>query len=158
MASISVNASVSLSANGNTTSTGTVTWTAPSLPEGVTAWNDIIISGSYSWGGKGSVTVTINGSTCQADTAFNISLGRTATSPYSISCRGGNKNATGNNFTWNNLQVEYVYTPLVTEAFSFKQNGAWVQASAVYKKINGAWVLQTDLSSVIDTNKNYVKG
>ena len=31
-------------------------------------------------------------------------------------------------------------------------------ASKVYKKINGSWVEQADLSSVFDTSTNYVKG
>lgn len=36
-------------------------------------------------------------------------------------------------------------TAEVTGTGSFvKKNGAWVEAQAVYKKINGAWVLQTD--------------
>lgn len=40
----------------------------------------------------------------------------------------------------------YAYATVeVTGTGSFvKKNGAWVEAQAVYKKINGAWVLQTD--------------
>lgn len=41
---------------------------------------------------------------------------------------------------------------------SFKDNGAWVAATKVYKKVNGSWVLQGDLTSVFDPNTNYVKG
>ena len=37
-------------------------------------------------------------------------------------------------------------------------NAGWVQAQQVYKKINGSWVLQSDLSNVFDSTKNYVKG
>ena len=40
----------------------------------------------------------------------------------------------------------------------YKDNGAWVSASAVYKKVNGSWVQQTNLSTVFDNNTNYVKG
>ena len=29
-----------------------------------------------------------------------------------------------------------------------KQNGAFVEANAVYKKVNGAWVKQTDIASI----------
>ncbi len=45
-----------------------------------------------------------------------------------------------------------------TETLYFKQNGAYVAAVKAYKKVNGAWVQQTDLTSVFDSNKNYVKG
>lgn len=31
-------------------------------------------------------------------------------------------------------------------------------AAAVYKKVNGSWVLQTNLANVFDANTNYVKG
>lgn len=39
-----------------------------------------------------------------------------------------------------------------------KINGSWVKANTVYKKVNGLWVQQTDLTSVFDSNTNYVKG
>ena len=29
-----------------------------------------------------------------------------------------------------------------------KQNGIFIEANAVYKKINGAWVQQTDIASI----------
>lgn len=41
---------------------------------------------------------------------------------------------------------------------SFKDNGAWVSATNVYKKINGSWIQQNDLTIVFDTNTNYIKG
>ena len=41
---------------------------------------------------------------------------------------------------------------------SFKDNGAWVSAANVYKKINGSWIQQNDLTIVFDANTNYVKG
>lgn len=36
-----------------------------------------------------------------------------------------------------------------------KLNGAWTEASSVYKKVNEAWVQQTTLTSVFDPNINY---
>ena len=45
-----------------------------------------------------------------------------------------------------------------TATISFKNNGSWVTASAVYKKVNGAWVKQTDVTTVFDANTNYVRG
>ena len=39
-----------------------------------------------------------------------------------------------------------------------KQSGSWVDASTVYKKVNGAWVEQTDLASVVPDNVRYQNG
>lgn len=36
-----------------------------------------------------------------------------------------------------------------------KINGAWERASAIYKKINGSWVLQTDYSNIFDPTIKY---
>lgn len=45
-----------------------------------------------------------------------------------------------------------------TETILFKDNGGWVSANKVYKKVNGSWVEQTDLTQVFDSQTNYVKG
>lgn len=104
------NATASLTANGTSTATGSITWTAPALPEGATSWDSVIISGSWTWNGKGNISrVTINGTNTSADTPFSISIAG-KTSPLSITCVGGNKNATGANFQWSNLVVTYVCT------------------------------------------------
>ena len=42
--------------------------------------------------------------------------------------------------------------------FMMKQSGSWVDASTVYKKVNGAWVEQTDLESVVPDNVRYQNG
>ena len=39
-----------------------------------------------------------------------------------------------------------------------KINGVWKEVTAVYKKINNSWVKQTDITTVFDTDTNYVKG
>ena len=40
----------------------------------------------------------------------------------------------------------------------YKGGGGWVAATKVYKKVNGSWVEQSDLTTVFDSTKNYVKG
>lgn len=40
----------------------------------------------------------------------------------------------------------------------YKVTGGWVPSTKVYKKVNGSWVEQSDLTTVFDTNTNYVKG
>lgn len=45
-----------------------------------------------------------------------------------------------------------------TNTIFFKNNGSWVAAVKVFKKVNGSWVEQSDLTTVFDQTKNYVKG
>lgn len=40
----------------------------------------------------------------------------------------------------------------------FKRNGSWVTATKAYKKVNGVWVEQSDLSAVFSASVNYVVG
>lgn len=43
----------------------------------------------------------------------------------------------------------------VTDKLLIRRENAWVEATAVYKKINGSWVKQTDLTTVFDSGTNY---
>ena len=43
-------------------------------------------------------------------------------------------------------------------AIYFKNGSTWTAASAVYKKVNGSWVLQSNLSNVFQSGVNYRKG
>lgn len=45
-----------------------------------------------------------------------------------------------------------------TNTLYLKYNGAWVEVSAAYKKVNGSWVQQSDLTTVFDSTKHYVRG
>lgn len=106
---LTANATASLTARGTTTATGSISWTAPSLPDGVAAWDSVVISGTWTWGGKGSITrVTINGTNTSDSIAFSVNISGKS-SPLSITCVG-NKNATGSNFTWSDFVVTYTYT------------------------------------------------
>lgn len=53
------------------------------------------------------------------------------------------------------LQLEYEE---IVEDIYIKENGNWNKYSAVYKKENGIWVLQSNLTSIFDANTNYVRG
>lgn len=154
MATTQVNASISMTANGNSTAYGNLIWTAPSLPNGAVI-SDISVSGTYNWNGKGSVTVYINGESLYSGSSFNVSIGASASSPYQISCRGSNKNATGSNFSWGTLIVTYTYTAPGLDKAYVRVNGSWVEASKVYKKVSGSWVEQSDLTNVFDSGTNY---
>lgn len=45
-----------------------------------------------------------------------------------------------------------------TATIYFKSGSTWTAATAVYKKVSGVWVLQSDLSNVFDGNTNYRRG
>lgn len=64
-------------------------------------------------------------------------------------------------YTISNISTDHtivVTSGGVTETLYFKNNGSWVVATKAYKKVNGSWVQQTNLTTVFDSNTNYVKG
>ena len=54
------------------------------------------------------------------------------------------------------LTIEYT-SGGVTQTLKIKSNGNWADVSKVYKKENGSWIEQTELSQIFDTQKNYLK-
>ena len=58
------------------------------------------------------------------------------------------------------LPAIYIYTESSgeTDTLLYKDSGSWVPAVAVYKKVSGSWVQQTDLTNVFESGTNYVKG
>lgn len=71
-----------------------------------------------------------------------------------ISCRRNAKNTTA---WWRiyGAEIDVTYTAPTTTMW-FKQNGAYVAGTKTYKKANGVWVEQSDLTQVFDPNTNYV--
>ena len=63
-------------------------------------------------------------------------------------------------YTISNVQADHtiLVALAVTDTISFKTNGVWVTTEKAYKKINGAWVEQSDLTTVFSPGVNYVKG
>lgn len=64
-------------------------------------------------------------------------------------------------YTIANVQANH--TIVVSSAGSsdviyFKSNDSWIAITKAYKKVNGTWVEQSNLTSVFDSTKNYVKG
>lgn len=58
------------------------------------------------------------------------------------------------------LPEVYLFTEATvgSESLYYKDNGSWIEIMSAYKKINGSWVLQSDLSSVFNSNTNYIAG
>lgn len=76
-----------------------------------------------------------------------------------INCRRNAKN-TQSYYYIVGAEIDVVYevpTP-TTEKLYFKDSGAWVEASKAFKKIGGVWVEQSDLTTVFDSQINYVRG
>lgn len=59
-----------------------------------------------------------------------------------------------------NIPLMYLYTESTgeTDAIDVKLNGSWVEVQSAYKKVNGTWVLQTDLTTVFSSGTNYKRG
>ena len=60
-----------------------------------------------------------------------------------------------------NIQAAHTLNVIIggaTIQLYVKENGSWVTYSKAYKKINGVWVEQPDISSVFNTAANYRKG
>ena len=135
---------------------------------------------------KGSSTTVVSaGGSDVAKTTFNLTVGSwtateinnarfylTATNNASNTQRHMYICGVSFEVTYESSGVIYVYTIssvnanhtiVVTASGSsdkilFKNNGSWVEAIKVYKKVNGSWVEQSDLTTVFDSNTNYVKG
>lgn len=71
-----------------------------------------------------------------------------------INCRRNAKNTTA---WWRvyGAELEVTYT-VQTNTMWFKVNGSYVAGSKVYKKVNGVYVEQSDLTQVFDSGTNYV--
>lgn len=86
-------------------------------------------------------------------------------SEYKYYLQVSNGNFTDNHVTTTSIEDStlpaiYLFTPSsgTTDALFFKNNGNWVQATHVYKKVNGSWVEQSDLTNVFQSGVNYIKG
>lgn len=76
-----------------------------------------------------------------------------------VNCRRNARNTQSYYYIYGaEIDVTYTVPTPTTEQILFKDNGVWVAATKVYKKANSVWVEQSDLTTVFDTNTNYVKG
>lgn len=135
---------------------------------------------------KGSSTSVATSSTAVPKTTFTLNVGSwtaseianarfylTATNNASSTQRHMYVYGVSFEVTYESSGVTYIYTinsvagnhTIVvtasggTSALWFKSGSTtWTVATAVYKKINGSWVKQTDLSNVFSSGVNYRKG
>lgn len=87
-----------------------------------------------------------------------------SSSEYKYYLNWSNGNATDSHVSTTSIEdssipLTYIFVESTddNDVVYFKQNGTWVEATAIYKKVNGSWVEQTDLTTVFDSNINYIK-
>lgn len=56
------------------------------------------------------------------------------------------------------LKITYSYEAPPENILYVKNNNNWQMISKAYKKTNGIWVEETDLTQVFDSNNTYIKG
>ena len=116
------------------------------------------ISGATATALPNSSTVTTRTLTIPSSLTWATVVGYGSNFGIRINCRRNAKNTTA---WWRiyGAEIDVTYTiPAPANQILYKDNGAWVTASTVYKKANGVWVEQADLTTVFDSNTNYVKG
>lgn len=131
---------------------------------------------------KGSATTWVSSATDVARTVYNLTVGSwtaaelanarlylTATNNASSTHRfiyvyGVSLTVTYSvsgkiyTYTLSNIRTNHtiVFTaPVQTQILYVKRNGSWSTVTKAYKKINGSWVEQTDLTNVFDSGTNY---
>ena len=130
-------------------------------------------SANYTYSGTYKLSIDSSASSMSLSTSYQTSSSGVATSlinntytssnfpslSVAITTTGKKSSTKDDDFQ---IRVTQVYLQLeyeeIVEDIYIKENGNWNKYSAVYKKENGVWVIQSDLGSIFDTNINYVKG
>lgn len=120
--------------NGTTTISNA---TATQLPNSTTVTTRTFGNGSLSW----------------ADiTGYGDNFG------IRINCRRNAKNTQSYYYIYG-AEIDVTYeVPVITDRLYFKDGSTWTEAVKAYKKVNGVWVDQADLTIVFDESTNYIKG
>lgn len=84
----------------------------------------------------------INGATCYVE--YSIRSGNPEYYTYTYTVDG-------------NATIAVVIASGSTNKIYVKVNGSWIEGTAAYKKVNGSWVEVTDLTTLFDSNTNYIK-
>ena len=63
-------------------------------------------------------------------------------------------------YTISNVQGDHIILVALaaTDKLFTKLGNSWIQVTKAYKKVNGSWVEQSDLTTVFESGINYVKG
>ena len=117
------------------------------------------ISGATATQFPNSSTVTTRTFTIPDTLTWDTVSGYGSNFGIRINCRRNAKNTQSYYYIYGaEIDVTYTVPTPVTDKILFKDNGAWVTATKVYKKQNGIWVQQSDLTTVFSNQISYVKG
>jgi hypothetical protein len=141
-------ASVSMSKNTLYTLTANFT---NSLPSGATITAISAVCRSYKSSNSVSLSVeTLNGTSISiASSASDETVSVGTTFPSSITLQVEKSTLLSLSVYVDCIWLEITYAPASSGTGVYlKQSGSWNEVNSVYKKINGAWVLQTDNSNL----------
>ncbi len=74
-----------------------------------------------------------------------------------INCRRGSRN-TAASFNVYGAEIEVDYTLPSDDKYIWAKDTTWHRYTKAWKKVNGIWVQQSDLSTVFNSTTNYKKG
>ena len=98
-------------------------------------------------------TLTFSGITATFDTIKNYG----SNFGIRIAVRRSSKNTQGYLYIYG-AEILVDYTLPGSEQMMIKNNGTWQNVTTVFKKVNGSWIEQTNLTDLFDTSANYIKG
>ena len=102
-----------LTANKNKEVQGTISWSKPTVPSGATISSCVLTGKATASMNKGSVTITVNGTTVTSGSTFTINLGTANdTTSVSTSIKGTNNQASGS-VSFSELLYTVTYTEVV---------------------------------------------
>lgn len=129
-------------------------------------WDETIYSISASSNVQGVSVSTTSGETTSGGTNVITLFGVSSLSDIQLLDNGSDVTSSlvvsGSNYVYTLTNVSADHTVTVSditpsEVMYTKSNGSWTTMSKVYKKINNAWVEQTDLTNVFEADKIYVR-
>ena len=104
-----------LTVNKNKEVKGTISWSKPTVPSGATISSCILTGKATASMSKGSVTITVNGTTVTSGSNFTINLGTANdTTSVNTSIKGGNNQASGS-VSFSELLYTVTYTESVAK-------------------------------------------
>ena len=75
-----------------------------------------------------------------------------------INCRRNAKNTQSYYYIYG-AEIDVTYeVPAPSDKVFFKNNNTWIESSKAWKKINGVWVEQTDITNLFDPTVKYKMG
>ena len=104
-----------LTANKNKQVTGTISWSKPTIPSGATISSCVLTGKATATMSKGSVTITVNGTSVTSGSTFTINLGTdNSTTSVTTSIKGANNQASGS-VSFSELLYTVTYTEPVAK-------------------------------------------